>query len=102
MSHSEAAESRPLYLTEEEAVGLLELCLPSSALPGAARDRAMMKLTALVRAFMSEESDPALSALDEPVLAAIPAAAYASVRNSPDELLRGLVPAKKPVLSSAS
>jgi|GEM_PF-4750024 len=47
-----------LSLTEEEAFGLLDLCLMSSAEFDEFQNAAMQKLTRLVRAFLANASDP--------------------------------------------
>ncbi len=48
---------KPIYLTEEEALGALDLCLSSSAGMDTAKDRAILKLSELVRFYLSMHND---------------------------------------------
>ena len=44
---------KPIYLSEEEAMGMLDLCLGSGADMDSAKDRALLKLSDLVRHYLS-------------------------------------------------
>ena len=48
---------KPLFLSEEEAMALLNLCLTSNTETDAAKDRAMLKLTELVRRYIAVEAE---------------------------------------------
>lgn len=45
--------TKPIYLSEEEAMGLLDLCLASGAAIDRAKDSALLKLSDLVRHYLS-------------------------------------------------
>jgi hypothetical protein len=47
---------KPLFLSEDEAMALLNLCLTSNMETDAAKDRAMLKLTELVRRYIATEA----------------------------------------------
>lgn len=50
------ASAKPLFLSEEEAMALLDLCLLSRAETDPLRERAMCKLTDLIRRYIEEET----------------------------------------------
>jgi len=52
---SERISLKPLFLSEEEALAMLDLCLMSATETDTTKDRAIMKLTDLVRHFLNEE-----------------------------------------------
>jgi hypothetical protein len=52
MSHN-IASLKPLFLTEDEALALLDLSLMSSAENDSTKERAMLKLTDLVRRYLT-------------------------------------------------
>ena len=47
--------ARALYLTEEEAMGLLDLCLAGSFPLDCAKDRAIVKLSEVIRGFIIDD-----------------------------------------------
>lgn len=61
---------KPLFLNEEEAMALLNLCLTSAAETDTAKERAMLKLTDLVRRYIASEAteaaQPEMTSLVEP------------------------------------
>jgi hypothetical protein len=50
------ASIKPLFLSEEEAMALLDLCLMSSAETDPVKERSLLKLTDLIRRYMTEEN----------------------------------------------
>lgn len=52
------ASIKPLFLTEEEALAILDMCLMSRVENDPARERAMLKLTHLVRCYIQEGDSP--------------------------------------------
>ncbi len=46
---------KPLFLSEEEALAMLDLCLMSATETDTTKDRAIMKLTDLVRCYLNED-----------------------------------------------
>ncbi len=52
-----ASSVKPLYLSAEEAMGLLDLCLMSQAAIDPDKERAIMKLTDLVRGYIAEAEE---------------------------------------------
>jgi hypothetical protein len=50
------ASIKPLFLSEEEAMALLDLCLMSSTETDPIKERALLKLTDLIRRYLTEES----------------------------------------------
>ena len=55
------ASIKPLFLSEEEAMALLDLCLMSPGETDPVKERAMMKLTDLVRRYIAAEREGALA-----------------------------------------
>jgi hypothetical protein len=50
------ASIKPLFLSEEEAMALLDLCLMSSAESDPIKERSLLKLTDLIRRYITEEN----------------------------------------------
>ncbi len=64
MSKMMIANHKPLYLSEEEAMALLDLCLVSAVETDTVKERALLKLTDLVRRYISSEAEDAPSGCD--------------------------------------
>jgi hypothetical protein len=59
MDAREPARERPLWLTREEAFGLLELSVASMACLGEAEEAVLHKVGQICRAFVRDEAAPA-------------------------------------------
>lgn len=64
---SQITHLKPLFLSEEEALALLNLCLMSQTDADSAKDRAMLKLTDLVRRYIAAEQIVAANPDTNPV-----------------------------------
>ena len=53
----ETVDLKPLYLSEEEALSLLELCVMGQTETTTTQEQAMLKLTNLSRRFLRSEQD---------------------------------------------
>src|SRR2546427_11052239 len=69
-------DAKPLWLTREEAFGLLGLSIASMADHGEAEEQALLKLGELCRAFFRDEGEPASG--EEQTTAPAPCPAWAS------------------------
>ena len=50
------ASIKPLFLSEEEAIALLDLCLMSRAETDSIKERSLLKLTDLIRRYIADET----------------------------------------------
>ena len=50
-------QERPLYLTKEEALALLDVCLLSSVEDDPIKERAVIRLSSVCREFIREDAD---------------------------------------------
>src|SRR5262249_22941567 len=50
------ASIKPLFLSEEEAMALLDLCLMSQTETDPVKERSLLKLTDLIRRYITEEN----------------------------------------------
>ncbi len=52
---------KPIFLTEEEALAVLDMCLASPIESDAAKDRAMLKVTDLIRRYIIAAELPSVA-----------------------------------------
>src|SRR5579862_3191753 len=64
--YQDVTSLKPLFLSEEETLALLDLCLMSSSELDETKEQAIRKLTELARQHMREE-EPAVTAGREPI-----------------------------------
>lgn len=77
------ASPKPLFLSEEEALAMLDMCLMSSSENDSSKERAMLKLTDLVRRYLADgdeyaaevSAEAAETTSNEPEAATVPIAA---------------------------